>query len=522
MAHHLAVRVLPGALALALLAGCTGGGVPLTPTTTPGVATPGTTTATEPTTPSTPERPEGTVELTGEMVINLDGEGAPFTVHVHPVQSSAADGAALLTIDLERGTGGGTAIMSGIGLNFVSGPAGGAPTGFTLVDLAASQAATPVNVGAQPAITEVPDGLAPGQTGRITGVYPAVAGATVSVVVPGFGIVEVPVVQGDSAAWPQEAKDWVAGQREGAFVPIESWAKSLVTQSTVEVAGDAVMVSLPSDVLFAVDKHELSAKAQKVVDKAGAKIAEAAAATGEITVVGHTDDQADEAYNQKLSERRAEAVAKRLRPILGSTFTIKTEGRGESDPAVEGTSDEARAANRRVEIEFTGKSANKLVVVDDVPTELPETAGVVVQGTETAQVPPTGLNPALQTRIVSLQRVGNHLVGVLEVAAPETKAAAVEFFGDFTFASNVRGVSNIGPSGVALLTPTSRVFPSDFASTGQDAEKRFLVGDRDGGLLPGPGGPHRYVVVWPDTDPTATSVTIDAPDLYRFVDVPIS
>ena len=81
---------------------------------------------------------------------------------------------------------------------------------------------------------------------------------------------------------------------------------------------------------------------------------------------------------------------------------MKTVGKGSAELAVEGTSEEVRAANRRVEIEFTGRSANKLVVVDDVPTEMPATKGVV-SGMETARVPASILNPELDARMVSLK-----------------------------------------------------------------------------------------------------------------------
>ena len=148
--------------------------------------------------------------------------------------------------------------------------------------------------------------------------------------------------------------------------------------------------------------------------------------------MGHTDDQGAAASNGSLSKARAEVVAGRLRPILGSGFTVKTVGKGSAELAVEGTSEEVRAANRRVEIEFTGRSANKLVVVDDVPTEMPATKGVVVSGMETARVPASVLNPELDARMVSLRRSGSQLVGVLEIATPNGRAQSAALFGDTT------------------------------------------------------------------------------------------
>lgn len=74
----------------------------------------------------------------------------------------------------------------------------------------------------------------------------------------------------------------------------------------------------------------------------------------DVVIEGHTDDTGAASYNLKLSERRAKAVG----DVLASQFgidksRIKTVGYGESQPAVEGTSKEARAANRRIEAKLS-------------------------------------------------------------------------------------------------------------------------------------------------------------------------
>lgn len=70
-----------------------------------------------------------------------------------------------------------------------------------------------------------------------------------------------------------------------------------------------------------------------------------------LRIEGHTDDVGDEAMNQSLSERRAAAVREWL-VSAGSVAgdRLETVGFGESRPAAEGTSAEARAQNRRVEL----------------------------------------------------------------------------------------------------------------------------------------------------------------------------
>ena len=71
-----------------------------------------------------------------------------------------------------------------------------------------------------------------------------------------------------------------------------------------------------------------------------------------IKIIGHTDDIASDAYNQRLSEGRAHSVRKEMieRGIDGSR--ILTEGHGELDPIVPNDTEEHRQMNRRVEIEI--------------------------------------------------------------------------------------------------------------------------------------------------------------------------
>ncbi len=69
-----------------------------------------------------------------------------------------------------------------------------------------------------------------------------------------------------------------------------------------------------------------------------------------IAVYGYTDDVGTQAYNLQLSQRRAEAVRDFLRQTGISPTIMSTRGFGKSDPRVAGGSEQARAANRRVEI----------------------------------------------------------------------------------------------------------------------------------------------------------------------------
>src|SRR5207244_13641457 len=69
-----------------------------------------------------------------------------------------------------------------------------------------------------------------------------------------------------------------------------------------------------------------------------------------IAVYGYTDDIGTQTYNLQLSQRRAEAVRDFMMQTGISPTIMSTKGFGKSDPRVPGDSEQARAANRRVEI----------------------------------------------------------------------------------------------------------------------------------------------------------------------------
>ena len=73
-----------------------------------------------------------------------------------------------------------------------------------------------------------------------------------------------------------------------------------------------------------------------------------------IIAVGHTDSVGSDAYNQKLSLRRAEAVKAYMVSKGIEANRVYTEGKGEKQPVADNKTAEGRAKNRRVEIEVVG------------------------------------------------------------------------------------------------------------------------------------------------------------------------
>lgn len=69
-----------------------------------------------------------------------------------------------------------------------------------------------------------------------------------------------------------------------------------------------------------------------------------------LEVIGHTDATGPEAYNQQLSERRAQSAAKYLSEQGIASDHISVSGRGESEPVASNADRAGRAQNRRVEI----------------------------------------------------------------------------------------------------------------------------------------------------------------------------
>ena len=115
-----------------------------------------------------------------------------------------------------------------------------------------------------------------------------------------------------------------------------------------------IRIELAADVLFEFDKATLLPKAEETLGKAADFIRERAA--GVVRMEGHTDAKGDDAYNQRLSERRADSVRQWLaRKGLG-TIRFTSKGLGETRPVAPNTkpdgSDDAegRQKNRRVEI----------------------------------------------------------------------------------------------------------------------------------------------------------------------------
>ena len=129
--------------------------------------------------------------------------------------------------------------------------------------------------------------------------------------------------------------------------PSPAAAPAAAVSSKVTYAADAFF-----DFNKSVIKPEAKAKLDDLVDKIKAVNLEV------IIAVGHTDAVGSDAYNQKLSMRRSNAVKAYLINNGVDKTRIYTEGKGEKQPVADNGTKEGRSKNRRVEIEVVGARKN--------------------------------------------------------------------------------------------------------------------------------------------------------------------
>jgi OOP family OmpA-OmpF porin len=111
-------------------------------------------------------------------------------------------------------------------------------------------------------------------------------------------------------------------------------------------------VTFAADVFFDFDKAILKPEGKAKLDDLVSKLKGISLEV--IIAIGHTDSIGSDAYNQKLSVRRAEAVKAYLVSKGIEPNRIYTEGKGKAQPIADNRTAEGRAKNRRVEIEVVG------------------------------------------------------------------------------------------------------------------------------------------------------------------------
>jgi OmpA-OmpF porin, OOP family len=118
----------------------------------------------------------------------------------------------------------------------------------------------------------------------------------------------------------------------------------------------AEKITFAADVLFDFDKAVIKPEGKSKLDDISNKVR---GVNLEVVIaIGHADWIGTDAYNQRLSVRRAESVKAYLVSKGIEANRIYTEGKGEKQPVADNKTREGRAKNRRVEIEVIGTRKN--------------------------------------------------------------------------------------------------------------------------------------------------------------------
>ncbi|WP_256694794.1 OmpA family protein [Actinomyces oris] len=323
-------------------------------------------------------------------------------------------------------------------------------------------------------------------------------------------------------------------------VAIERYTRALDDSTSTQAGGKDITVTLASDVTFASDSADLAPGAEAQLNTVASQLGQYPDG-GTLTIVGHTDDVQDDAYNQTLSEKRANAVKTRLAQLTTlDKWQTSVSGKGESEPKIKDTTDEARAANRRVEITLTptGGTTPKNTTTPTPNTsgggKLPDPQGPVAKGPEGVTL--TSKSGSTQGDVTitldHVTRSGGYLLGTVTCTVKDgsTGAQLHPLLDDpETALTNQRSESGAlstfyASDGLTLLSNGERIFPADYNDADVDHHLPLTELNLSDHLKT---GTTTICIVWPD--PGGDTITLDHPEgkcstpntTYRLTDIPI-
>lgn len=118
--------------------------------------------------------------------------------------------------------------------------------------------------------------------------------------------------------------------------------------ATVERVGEGIQVTFDSGLLYDFDSDVVKTAARTNLTELARSLEKYP--DSDLMIIGHTDSQGSDSYNQALSERRAQSAASYLSSQGVASARIATRGLGETEPVASNDSDSGRQANRRVEV----------------------------------------------------------------------------------------------------------------------------------------------------------------------------
>lgn len=159
-----------------------------------------------------------------------------------------------------------------------------------------------------------------------------------------------------SAAWSKEtAIDVCEGIVEKAPEPAPVVVEPEPAPAPAPAPAPVVeQLSMTGKALFASASAKLTGEGRRALENLTSQLA-GYDNIEKLVITGHTDSQGGEAYNQKLSEKRADAVrAYIVKSGVAGNAQIMASGMGEAAPVASNATAEGRQQNRRVEVEVTG------------------------------------------------------------------------------------------------------------------------------------------------------------------------
>lgn len=133
-----------------------------------------------------------------------------------------------------------------------------------------------------------------------------------------------------------------------SFGPLKYRQVKLLKKEGFVLTNEGWTLGLPERLLFDFNNAELKQSHQAELVRLASQLNKYD--LNKLKIVGHTDDVGDAAYNQKLSEERAQSVANLFLARGFKKENIYVIGRGSTQPYVPNTTNENRAINRRVAI----------------------------------------------------------------------------------------------------------------------------------------------------------------------------
>ena len=460
--------------------------------------------------------------------------GATLKVTVGPAVVSNDVMVVPLAAHLDK-AGSSSPSSSGFGLNLVWNSTGNF-TGADGVRLVDFDAGTVQATFKAPTITTGLTDKKPDVT--LHALFKPVDASTINVLVPESGLFEgVPVVRdGKLSEDAKKALEYVDNTESSPDpVALEIFTASVDGASDTRVTGKSVTITLASDVLFDSDSADLSAQADATLKKAADQLSTYPG--GQVTIVGHTDDVADDAHNQDLSQRRAQAVSDRLGQLASmSAYSVSVSGKGESEPRVPNDSDENRQLNRRVEITLVPSESTSTKSDADKDAgksggDLPKAEGPVAKGSEGVTVKRGGGDDKLTFVLKEVTRRGKYLVGEVKATGGPggTKTGPADWLQPTQLDGSARGEEDTkllsAVTGLSLLTAQTRYYPVDYTTT-QGAHHPLSEITADNKL--GDGDATTLTVVWPDTGQDTVTLDLEPAagptrpnNPFRLTDIPI-